>query len=159
MRKASHGPEFCGCSSRRLYSSPSILITCQHMGGPRVTDALLPQRKRRKFGQRDGEVPVYHRQERPPSSPPPALFWRRSCSKRSKPLLLPAVLFALSAGQDPPLTSVRMASLRRTCQLSCRRCLNCVHASLQKPPRLISASIKSLWLLLRLHFLLLDHEK
>lgn len=90
---------------------------------------------------------------------PHPFFGGRSCRKRSKPLLLPAALFALSASQDPPLTSVRMASLRRTRQLSCKHHLNCVHVSLQKPPRLISASIKSPWPLLRLHFLLLDHEK
>lgn len=94
-----------------------------------------------------------------PTPAPCPFFGARSCSKRSKPLLLPAALFALSAGQDPPLTSIRMASLRRSRQLSCKHRLNCVHVSLQKPPRLISASIKSLWLLLRLHFLLLDHEK
>lgn len=45
-----------------------------------------------------------------PPSPPRPFFGARSCSKRSKPLLLPSALFALSAGQDPPLTSVRMAS-------------------------------------------------
>lgn len=86
------------------------------------------------------------------------LFGTGSCGER----LPPEAVFALSVGRDPLLTCflfAKPAGSRTKTPLKQR--LSIVHFG-KLPPMPLSTpppSIKSLWLLLRLHFLLLDRGK
>lgn len=153
--------ESYGSSSHRLDSSPSILLTCQHLGALRATDAPLP---RRKSGQRDGgagglgrfqfttgKSVLHPAPPAPTPARPPALFLAPGPAVKGQSLFCRVICPFCRPGSPVDLRQNGFSPPNSPALMQT--------PSLQKPPRLISASIKSLWLLLRLHFLLLDHEK